>query len=73
MIEGKKVFVVQAGEEFEIHIAGPVQNLADPTGIVGGSTFEYTACNDRSNLVRTAAYSISVKPGQRFLERTRIA
>lgn len=73
MSEGKwkQVFVVQAGEEFEIHIAGPNQNVADPTGIVGGSTFEFSASQDRK-LLQKNGYKIIFEEGAPCLKRVQL-
>ena len=66
MIKTKQVIVVQAGEEFEVHIAGPDQNMADPTGIIGGATFEFTANEARTDLIRTRAYTTDYPPGEYY-------
>ena len=50
-----KEFTVNAGEEFNIHIAGPIQNIADPSGLVGGTTIRFKASEDRMYLQVTRA------------------
>jgi hypothetical protein len=67
----KRVFVVQAGEEFEVHIAGPNQNIADPTGIIGGSTFEFSASQDRE-LLQKNGYKIVYEKGALGLTRIQL-
>lgn len=57
-MDGKKIFCVKDGEEFDIHVMGPVQTVADPSGIIGGSTFEYIA--NRKELVKVRAYTTDV-------------
>ena len=54
----KKILVVEAGEEFTIHIKGSAPSVSDPMGYVGGSTFEFTAAEDRSHLTPTKAYTV---------------
>jgi hypothetical protein len=54
----KKILVVEAGEEFAIHIKAPVCSVSDPMGYVGGSTFELTAAEDRSHITPTKAYTV---------------
>lgn len=56
-MDGKKIFCVKAGEEFDIHIMGPNPSCADPAGEIGGSTFEFRAQEDRNDLIRTGAYT----------------
>lgn len=69
MKKGKAQFVVQAGEEFEIHISGPNPNIADPTGLIGGTTFEFKAPEDRSDLKWIRAYTTDHEVGSQFLTR----
>jgi hypothetical protein len=52
-MDGKRIFCVAAGEEFDIHIIGPNPSCVDPAGEIGGSTFEFRAQEDRKDLVRT--------------------
>ena len=56
----KRVFVVQAGEAFDIHVSGPKTSLADPEGIIGGSTFNFVTAEDRKTLKCVHAYTTDI-------------
>ena len=56
----KRVFVVQAGEAFDIHVIGPKMSLADPEGIIEGSTFNFVTAEDRKNLKCVSAYTTEI-------------
>ncbi len=40
-----RIFVVEEGERFDVHISGPNPNVADPMGERGGRTYEYVVAN----------------------------
>jgi hypothetical protein len=53
----KRMFCVEAGEEFDIRILG-ARTVSDPEGLISdGVTFEFKARNDGSSLVRVASYT----------------
>ena len=56
----KRVFVVQTGEAFDIHVIGPKTSLADPEGIIEGATFNFVAAGDRKSVECVHAYTTEI-------------
>jgi hypothetical protein len=65
-----QIFVVEAGQEFEIQVMGSEASVADPTGIINGITYRYRA--DSSGLTQLGQAYRSVPSrieGRWMLER----